>query len=191
MPPALVVTLAACAASANRVVPVLSTARAPRAVVPPTRPLKVTSALPLPTVRAAVWPAAESTALSKLTALLVVARLTPVSTSTSSWKCWAPVVVMLPPSWVLPGASVVTLAAVTAALNRVVPPLFTTIAPGAPFTAPPTTPMKLTSPAPALTVSGLASPTPPVTWESTVPPKVTALSVVARVSGACSSTASL
>ena len=91
---------------------------------------------------------------------------------------------MLPLIWVVPPALVATLAAVTAALNLVVPVLLTVTAPRA--VVPPTTSVKVTLPLPVLTVRALVSPV----WESTVLSKVTAPLVVPRVMPARTSTMS-
>ena len=64
---------------------------------------------------------------------------------------------MLPLIAVVPPLSVVTEAAVTAALKVVVPELLTVSAPSAPLVATPTGPVKVTLPEPAETVSGLAA----------------------------------
>ena len=58
---------------------------------------------------------------------------------------------------VVPPVSVVTEAAVTAALKVVVPVVLTVKAPSAPLVPPPTAPVKVTLPDPADTVSGLAA----------------------------------
>ena len=82
---------------------------------------------------------------------------------------------------VLPPALVVTLAALTAALNVVTPVLLSVSAPSA--VLPPTMPVKVIAPLPVLTVSACAL--------FTVLTKVTALSVVLSVVPAPRVTASL
>ena len=111
------------------------------------------------------------------TARWVPARLTPAAVSVST----------APPRVVVPLPAVWTSAPALIALAVTSWALVTVRVPRRPLAAPPTTPVKPTSPLPATTVRLLPS----LASELSVPPKLTALLVVVTVTPVSSSTASL